>query len=411
MSDKFNTNLKTLTGSNYDQGKDIIIGLNENDTFGIMLEPEYLAIFQQFITEMKTGIKENTEQRSQERLTQDLEKATTPLSTQVTALKAKYLARCQTNMDEIARSYAHPVRTEFSDTTAALDETLRRQDFKAELSFYGDDELKEYARNVSDQMIALSIFDEKLLADEMKKRNLDFDASVLHQNRLSAYKTDPIYSRIERNQNFAKSYFTVPGFNSSDVAMPMPNPDTTKGNPSKILFVRILDEIGNGYSLGDTRAIQDKVATYEAIARFLKPIVKRNENTYYDQVTYKANAEVDNQKQYLVADNDPRIIDSNKNYDWSIAYYFLNERFGDDPKIANSPLYAVNADYDINKRYEAMKQIYADKSRLKTYTPKYVIDTKGVDPKSWELSEIEKVFGTEREIHNKFYPSLASSEA
>lgn len=76
-------------------------------------------------------------------------------------------------------------------------------------------------------------------------------------------------------------------------------------------------------------------------------------------------------------------------------YNFLEERFGNDPAIANNPIYndPMDPNYDIEKKYKMMMKLYNDQKATGHYYVLKLVDTHGKNPEQMDNDELNKVFG------------------
>lgn len=300
--------------------------------------------------------------------------------------------RLQTKLTVMKNSYDNRQLPTYTTATEALSELLRRQDFSAEVSLMTNDQLKSYLDENTSELFNLPYVDQQAILKELHRRRIKFADEVLEEKRQNRYKDDPNYQRF---QNIMSSAWSISA-NGKNTQLAYFTENEDGSYQMTFVFINLINKL-------QSMQLEEAEDTVEPLMMGLAGLRSISNQIHVDDPAIgnmMANVVYDDFKQtagqYKVADNDPRLNRNGSHWNWSVFYDFLVERFGNDPRITQNPIYAdpSNPNYNIDKKYHVLLSIYNEQKTLHQYKPvKVVTVPNGKNPESLDDDEINKLFG------------------
>ena len=375
------------------QGQFTLERIQNDPTFDYLTTPNYINILQKLLDSEKNIYSLRRQRYALDKITEDSHAMFNNLVEEYSDMYSSYVSAKKQTMNDIKQGYSEPQTAAYSNSTDAMNEILRRQDAAAKYALMSDDDLSQLVDDSANTLFNLPIFDQQVILNELKKRNIDYSLAELQTSREEQYKTDPNWQRTSKE---LLGIETCPpqGINTSLVVL------VSQGDQTyNMEYIELKDMLEFGTVAMNESMAEEKLAHLQIEIDSLKGIGKQNNN---DRLSAMARQTIDAYnsrdelaESYKVADNDPRINENGSKYSWVVFYTFLVERFGDDPRIKANPVYYDPGDpsYDIDKRYKLLKQIYKEQKSLGEYRPVKVIDVQNENPEEMSDKDIAKVFG------------------
>lgn len=357
--------------------------LHDDPRFYYLSEPGYIAAIRELLSGRQALANLKNQRYSTAKINDDRKDIIDKFLQDYQAVYDSFSKRCRQSMDTIQNSYSEPNNEQFTDELDALNELLRRQSAKAKYSLMTDDELKDLVSENSVNMIGLPMYDQQAIVEQLKKRHIDYSLAELKAARDNQYQNDPNW--LKAMQALDSMQYIRPNGLNTFVGVAQQNDDGSV----ELQF----------YTPNDILNSSDQKAS--AIESNLNYMASLGSNRHNDFVSATVKQIIDtqesNNKQYKIADNDPRTNENGAKYKWGVWYDFLNERFSDDPRIASNPIYSdpTSSDYDISKKYQLLRTIYREKVQTGQYKPVKIVNTHGKNPEEMDDKEITKVFGAD----------------
>lgn len=357
--------------------------LKDDPRYYYLAEPGYISAIRELLSGRKTLANLKNQRYSTAKINDDRKDILNKFLQDYQTMYTDFSKRCRQSMDTIQNSYSEPDNEGFTTEVDAINELLRRQSAKAKYSLMTDDELKRLVTEKGVSLIGLPMYDQQVIVEQLKQRHIDYSLAELKAARDNQYQHDP---------NWLQSMQALDGIQYS-----RPNGLNT--------FMAVVQVNDNGsadlkfYTPNDVLNSSDQqAAAIESALRFMAKLgSKRYSDTISAVTAQTIDTQKSNNKQYKIADNDPRINENGAKYSWTAWYEFLKERFSDDPRISSNPIYSdiENPEYDIDKTYQLLRSIYYEKVQNGQYKPVKIVDTAGKNPEEMTDKQIVKLFGAE----------------
>lgn len=358
--------------------------------FNYLSDPAYIAALKVFL-DAERYLKGLQDQRySADKINDDSRERLDWFINTYTQMFGNYVQTRKALMNTIEQGYKQDKSTTYTNSIDALNEQLRRQDVVAKFGLMTDDELTEYTTTAIDNLLDLPLYDQKAFLDELQKRGIEFNVLKLRNARDNQYKDDPNWNRAYLE--WSGIQYSKPQGDNTMFAYLEPCDDGSYN--TEYLTAKSLLTFGSSNVLVDDK-INQLATGIDAMESIGKQRRDDSAAAFAKQTLDEADAKAATANSLKIADNDPRIDENSTKYKWDQFYAFLNERFGDEPRITANPVYsdAYDPKFDLDQRFNAMKSIYVGKKMLGTYKPLKVIDTKGKAPEEMSDEQINKLFG------------------
>lgn len=298
----------------------------------------------------------------------------------------------QNQIAAIKESYEETAAPAYTDATSALNELLRRQDFAAKVSLMTNDKLKAFTEDHSASLVRLPQVDQQAILRELRRRHIKYEVTAIEVAQDNQYQSDPNWQKL--NATMANLWAIGAKDKNTTLAYYVRQDNGTYA--LQFVNLSLVDQLTGMRveQIQETlKPISDGLTTLQSLSRQADrnkvPMMSTAVSDYRQSSDTMA-------EQYQVADNDPRINENGSHWTWVVFYTFLKERFADDPRVADNPVYsnALNPNYDIEKTYNLLKSIYEEKQATQEYTPVKLVQVPGgQNPETLSDSEIEKLFG------------------
>lgn len=370
--------------------------LKSDPTYHFWILEGYVSIFSQLVADADQVNKLVAAQYKNVKVSDQAADFVTALSDQYANFYGQTVNSIKDVMRVIQHSYDQQSDTQYTDPADALNEMLRRQNLVARLSLMTDDQLKSLADDGGQGLITLPEYDQQQILTALDNRGIDFEQVKFQTLKASQYKSDPNYQKLSALLQAA--WTVTPNGANTMLAYPLPvRNDNTGDFTIKFIEISIINNIAGMDQATGAKAVSD----LQVALSFLKGLseeVKPEEDMASISATSAvewADKAIPSQNELKVADNDPRINPDSSHWSWLVMYTFLSERFSNNPVITNNPIYSDQMDpnYDIEKRYNMMLDLYQSQKATGEYKPLKAIDTGDENPEEMDDQEIEKVFG------------------
>lgn len=366
--------------------------LKNNYDYGFWTSPEYVAELTSFVNYCSMVPSLVAKEYTVDKTNRTISDWINDFVTNYSKMYQSTTQGLKDQLTAIKESYNQSKDVTYTDTTSALNEVLRRQNLTAKLSNMSDDQLKDYVSNAMDNLFKLPDYDQQQIIEEVKKRGIDYSAAELSAARDRQYESDPNYQKYF---GLLKNAWTVqPNGQNTFVAYFAKQPDDTY--TLKFVAAGLIKQL----STMTPDAAADKINELKAGLTVAKHFESGRESLIHSQALQGVKDDMqrldNNSHKYEVADNDPRINEQGSHWNWSVYYTFLSERFGQEPELTSNPIYSdpTNPNYDIDKRYNIMKNIYLEQKRNNQYRPLKLVDVpNNKNPEELDDNTIEKLFG------------------
>lgn len=366
--------------------------LKNNPKYGYWTSKDYVDQFGKFVADCQKVADLVRAQYNDQKISNDIEDMYNDFNAGYTSTYQGTVSSLQKQLDTIKDSYEDTTDPVYSDATSALNELIRRQNFKAKLALMSNNQLKGYMDNAPETMMKLPLFDQKTVLDEFHNRKIKYDEAVIRDAQQNRYKADPNFQRL--SSILSNTWSVTPNGKNTTLAYFLLQSDGTY--TLNFVYVSVLDKIGH-LPIDEATNTVNKLQQGLSSLRKLGSQNSVNQNqSKIKQASELVDTYVSGSQNYKIADNDPRINESGSHWRWGAFYEFLQERFGNEQEIVSNPVYSdvMNPNYDIDKRYHAMKGIYETQLTNHQYHPVKIIKVPG-DKNPEELSDkdIIKLFG------------------
>lgn len=366
--------------------------LKNNSKYGYWTSKEYVDQFAKFVDDCQQVAGLVTAQYNDQKIKNDIDTMYNEFNNSYTSTYNSTVNAIQKQMDIIKNSYDNQNDIVYSDATSALNEVLRRQNFQAKLALMSDTQLKSYTDNPQENLVGLPLVDQKAVIDEFHKRGIKLSEAVIQDALQNRYKSDTNYQRMS---DLLSNVWTVtPNGKNTTLAYFLPQSDGTYS--LQFVYVSVLSKIAS-LQPADANELISKLntglSTLKSLGGQKLAIHQQSKAT---QLKEFVNDYLGSKDDYKVADNDPRLNKNGSHWDWSVSYDFLAERFANRPEIANNPVYGdpASPNYDIEKKYYAMKHIYDTEMANNQYRPLKIVQVPNdANPDELSNSDIVKLFG------------------
>lgn len=366
--------------------------LKNNPKYGYWTSKDYVDQFGKFVADCQQVADLVKAQYNDQKISSEIKSLYDNFDSEYTSIYQNTVNSLQGQLDTIKNSYEDTTDPVYSDATSALNELIRRQNFKAKLALMSENQLKGYMDNAPETMMKLPLSDQKAVLDEFHNRKIKYDEAVIRDAQQNRYKADPNFQRL--SSILSNAWTVTPNGKNTTLAYFLLQSDGTY--TLNFVYVSVLDKIGH-LPIDEATNTVNKLQQGLSSLRKLGSQNSVNQNqSKIKQASELVDTYVNGSQKYKIADNDPRINESGSHWRWTAFYEFLQERFGNDQVIVSNPVYSdiTNPNYDIDKRYHAMKGIYETQLTNHQYHPVKIIKVPG-DKNPEELSDkdIIKLFG------------------
>lgn len=366
--------------------------LKNNSKYGYWTSKEYVDQFAKFVDDCQQVAGLVTAQYNDQKIKNDTDTMYNEFNNSYTSTYNSTVNAIQKQMDIIKNSYNNQNDVVYSDATSALNEVLRRQNFQAKLALMSDTQLKSYTDNPQENLVGLPLVDQKAVIDEFHKRGIKLSEAVIQDALQNRYKSDINYQRMS---DLLSNVWTVtPNGKNTTLAYFLPQSDGTYS--LQFVYVSVLSKIASLQPADANELISKLKNGLSALKSLGYQKLAIHQQSQATQLKEWVNDYTANKDSYKVADNDPRLNENGSHWSWSVFYDFLAERYENRPEIANNPVYGdpLSPNYDIEKKYYAMKHIYDTEMANNQYRPlKIVRVPNDANPDELSNSDIVKLFG------------------
>lgn len=366
--------------------------LKNNAKYGYWTSKEYVDQFAKFVDDCQQVAGLVTAQYNDQKIKNDTDTMYNEFNNSYTSTYNSTVNAIQKQMDIIKNSYDNQNDIVYSDATSALNEVLRRQNFQAKLALMSDTQLKSYTDNPQENLVGLPLVDQKAVMDELHKRGIKISEAVIQDALQNRYKSDTNYQRMS---DLLSNVWTVtPNGKNTTLAYFLPQSDGTYS--LQFVYVSVLDKLASLQPADANELISKLKNGLSALKSLGYQKLAIHQQSKSTQLKEWVNDYTANKDSYKVADNDPRLNENGSHWSWSAFYDFLAERYENRPEIANNPVYGdpASPNYDIEKKYYAMKHIYDTEMANNQYRPLKIVHVPNdANPDELSNSDIVKLFG------------------
>lgn len=392
-----NTNTQSTQSKLQPQGSLTLDQLRNDPEYSFWLTKDYASIFGQLVNNAASIAQMVRAQYQTGKINKQANDYINSLAKTYTALYNQTVNTIKNQMTVIEQSYVSQTDADYTDATAALNEMLRRQDLTARLAMMTDDQLKQYTVDNGQGLIALPEYDQQQIIAELDKRGIELEKTQFRMAKANQYKNDPNWQQLAAM--LKNAWVVQPKGSNTSLVYLQAESDGKGGFNININYVSV--DILKKLVTMDKHTAADIVQRLDRGLSFLKgfsnelhPEKNISAAQFQSGLEYSRAFEKKNAK-IKVADNDPRINQSSSHWSLIAMYNFLEERFGNDPAITNNPIYndPMDPNYDIEKKYKMMMQLYNDQKATGHYYVLKLVDTHGQNPETMDNDELDKVFG------------------
>lgn len=366
--------------------------LKNNSKYGYWTSKEYVDQFAKFVDDCQQVARLVTAQYNDQKIKNDIDTMYNEFNNSYTSTYNSTVNAIQKQMDIIKNSYDNQNDIVYSDATSALNEVLRRQNFQAKLALMSDAQLNSYTDNPQENLVGLPLVDQKAVMDEFHKRGIKISEAVIQDALQNRYKSDTNYQRMS---DLLSNVWTVtPNGKNTTLAYFLPQSDGTYS--LQFVYVSVLDKLASLQPADANELISKLKNGLSALKSLGYQKLAIHQQSKSTQLKEWVNDYTANKDSYKVADNDPRLNENGSHWSWSVFYDFLAERYENRPEIANNPVYGdpLSPNYDIEKKYYAMKHIYDTEMANNQYRPLKIVQVPNdANPDELSNSDIVKLFG------------------